>query len=483
MFMDNFDEASEEIKKRRKKRAIKVFITESLMVVAVICLVVLTTMIATGYNVKPSDDGLIERTGLVAIQTIPTGANIAIDGEEIFGWTNLSRSMTQGEHEIKLYKDGYGSWMKKINVTAGLYYRLNYPRLFLSERTENIVEDFSEIKQVSFAKDGDLMLAIPKESLKWQLWKINEEKPTMTELNIKKAFPDANTDLFVGMTIEAWSGSSQRVLARLQNSQWVLIDVKNPEKSLNLSEKFGFDFSAVKIANDSATEMYVLENDNLRLIDIDDNKISGILIEDVESFYNAKSNLVYVTIPNEKHEFETGFYSKNNKERVVLSQYTFSEEKPKVLIAIGEYYGEYYVLEFVNDQAGVYSGNKLPSSGDEETLKPISVEEIGFVPETVNVMGNGGLFVAENGLERAVFDIETMNFEEYFSDSKTAWLDEFMLYENRNGELVVEDFDGENEVRIAEDLKVGSEVKISKNNKWIYFVSDENNLSRVRILE
>ena len=205
--MENFDEASEEIKNRRRKRAIKVFITEGFMVIAIICLVVLTTMVATGYNVKPSDDGLIERTGLVAIQSLPTGANITIDGDDVFGWTNLSRSMTQGEHEVVLSKDGYEAWSKTINVTAGLYYRLNYPRLFLKERIIEKLEDFSEIERVSFAKDGNLMLAIPKESLKWQIWKINEEKPSMTELNLSKAFPEADIALLCcDSDFGAWNG-------------------------------------------------------------------------------------------------------------------------------------------------------------------------------------------------------------------------------------------------------------------------------------
>ena len=453
------------------------------MVIAIICLVVLTTMVATGYNVKPSDDGLIERTGLVAIQSLPTGANITIDGDDVFGWTNLSRSMTQGEHEVVLSKDGYEAWSKTINVTAGLYYRLNYPRLFLKERIIEKLEDFSEIERVSFAKDGNLMLAIPKESLKWQIWKINEEKPSMTELNLSKAFPEADIALFGGVEIEAWSGNSQKVLMKLQNGQWILIDVKDVEKSVNLSEKFGMEFSSVKIANDSASELYVLEKNNLRSIDIDGDKISGILIENVESFFNMKSNLVYVTIPNEKHEFETGFYSKSDKERIVLSQSAFDEEKPKIAMTIGEYYGEYYVLEFVNDQVGIYSGGKLPSSNNKDALKPVLVEEIGFVPELVDVMGNGGLFVAENGLERAIFDVETMKLKKYSSESEATWLDEFMLYENKDGQLVVTDFDGENKVEIADGMKIGSKVKISKNNKWIYFVDAENKLSRVKIME
>ncbi len=483
MSMENFDEASEEINNRRRKRAIKVFITEGFMVIAIICLVVLTTMVATGYNVKPSDDGLIERTGLVAIQSIPTGANIAIDADEIFGWTNLSRSMTQGEHEIVLSKEGYESWTKKINVTAGLYYRLSYPRLFLSNMVEEKIVDFSNIEQVSFAKSGDLMLAISKDSLKWQIWKINEDKPSMTELDLKKGFSDADIALFDGIEIKAWSGDNRKVLMRTTDEQWLIIDVKNIEKSLNLSSEFGLEFSDVKIANDSATEMYALENNHLRMIDIENNKVSGILVENVEGFYNMKSDVIYVTLPNEKNEFETGFYSKGNKEHITLSQMVFDESKPNVLVAMSEYYGEYYALEFVNNQVGIYKAERLPSSNEDDLFKAITVEEIGFVPDRIAIVGDGGLFAAQNGSQRAVFDVESTKFGKFTSDSEARWLDDFMIYEIVDGRLSVMDFDNENDREIASDVKDGLEIKISKNNKWIYFVNSENKLSRVKILE
>ena len=63
-----------EIRERRKKRAIKVAITEGLMVVAIAMLVVVATMMTVGYSVRLDEEVAIERTGLVAVQSVPTGA-------------------------------------------------------------------------------------------------------------------------------------------------------------------------------------------------------------------------------------------------------------------------------------------------------------------------------------------------------------------------------------------------------------------------
>ena len=56
-----------------------------------------------------------------------------------------------------------------------------------------------------------------------------------------------------------------------------------------------------------------------------------------------------------------------------------------------------------------------------------------------------------------------------------------MLYGVSEGKLGVMDFDGENYRVLAEDAKTGTEVKISKNNKWLYYLDVDNKLMRVQI--
>lgn len=448
------------------------------MVLAVILMVAVTTLLAIGYNVNPKE-GTVERAGLVQIQSIPSGANVMVDGSSIFGWTNLSRSMNEGEHEIVISRDEYDSWSKKITVTAGLYYRLNYPRLFLKEKKTEEIADFSKAKVVSFAKDGDLMLSIPKDSAKWQLWKVNEDKPTMTEIDISKVFPEVD---FSGVEVKAWSGNSEKVLLSNQG-KWILFDVKKPEESVNLSEKFGAEFAQVKIANDAASKLFVLENGNLRTIDVNEGKMSGVLVANVSYFDNLKTDLVYATKANEKGECETGIYREGEKGATVLSHFANPnpEEKAQVLVTIGEYFGEYYIIENVTHQIGVYMTEKLPSFGDESEVEAIAMEDLGFIPEKLETTGGGGLFTAQRGTERATFDVETMSVVKITTLLGVEWLDEHMLYGVDEGKLYVMDFDGENKREIVSDAKIGTEVKVSKNNRWMYYLGGDGKLKRVVI--
>lgn len=477
------DDVSYEIKNRRKKRAIKVALTEGLMVIAVIALVVTTTLIAIGYNVNPGKDWSVERTGLVQIQTLPTGARVSLDGNMIFGWTNLSRSMSEGEHEIVISRDGYDSWSKNILVTAGLYYRLNYPRLFLTERKTETIADFSKMELVSFAKDGNLMLAVPEKSTDWSLYKINEEKPSATKINVDGLFTGAKNGVFVGeIEVDGWSGNSNKVLMRA-NGEWVLLDVKKPDESVNLSQKFGAEFFEVKIANDAATELFVLENGNLRMINVNDGKISEVLLSGVKYIDNLKSDVVYVTNEDAEGHIKTGIYRNGEKGGTVVSEFLASESDPDVGVRmmIGEYFGEYYVMEVIGEEIGVYKGEKLPSFGEESTIEPIMVEKLGFVPEKLETTGGGGLFNVSAGAKRATFDIETMKLNKWDAGTEMKWLDEHMVYGVKDSKLVVADFDGENYRVLAEGVKAGTEVKISGNNRWMYFLDETGELIRMQI--
>ena len=102
--------------KKKKLRSLKVIISEAIMVLAVIATVAVLAFIVSGYWIN--SDFKVERQGMLQISSVPTGANVNIDGEES-SWlqrTNTSKVLPSGEHTVTLTKDGYDSWSKTINV-------------------------------------------------------------------------------------------------------------------------------------------------------------------------------------------------------------------------------------------------------------------------------------------------------------------------------------------------------------------------------
>lgn len=488
MFMDS-EEVFDEIKTRRRKRAIKVAITEGLMVFAIAALVIATTLFAVGYNVNPNNDWSIERTGLVQIQTLPTGANVMIDGNSLFGWTNLSRSMVEGEHEIAISKDGYEDWKKNISVVAGLYYRLDYARLFLKERYDEKLLDFSRKLSFSFSKDGSLLLAMPTGSSKWEVYKLDNEVLTHEVLDVSGILPNAKSDV----RVLGWSGNNQRLMI-YADGEYILLDLKKPEMSLNISEKFGFNLTDFRFLNDSASEIFVLESGNLRKIDVDGRKISEIFVKNVSSFSNLKSDLIYVADNDGDGKKELGMLKNGEKVGIEVDLYeekegsdgSLEKNKPEVLKAsLGEYYGDFYVSFVSNDgnwrilRADDLS--KFENKSDFEVI--LSSELNNFENSIVGVRGDGELIIAKNPEQMRIFDIETGKVKDIQITETTGWLNDFMLFENENGILSVMDFDKENVHIISDDVLLHGEIKISRNNKWIYYFSKEGMLSRVRIMD
>ena len=172
----------EEREKQRRRQMIKVIIAEIGMTISVIAIAVVATLAAMGFFV--TGNGKIEQSGLIQIHSMPTGATVEIDGNTVFSRTNLSRSLTPGEHSLKLSRDGYDSWQKTIKMSSGMLLRLYYPRLFLLERKPEVALRLE--KGLEFylpSNDQAYILYAPADSFKWNLINIRDDDPKVTQLD------------------------------------------------------------------------------------------------------------------------------------------------------------------------------------------------------------------------------------------------------------------------------------------------------------
>ena len=103
--------------KVKRRQSLRVIVSEAIMVIAVVMTVVVLAFMVSGYWLN--SDFKVERQGLLQISSIPTGADIYIDGSS--SWlqrTNTSKVLPVGEHTISLSKEGYDSWSKTIYVSV-----------------------------------------------------------------------------------------------------------------------------------------------------------------------------------------------------------------------------------------------------------------------------------------------------------------------------------------------------------------------------
>ena len=104
----------------------------TVMSVSVIVLVAILVFFMLGYQINRTD-GKIEQGGLVQFNTQPAGADIKIDGITLGTRTAARKTMNTGQHAISMERQGYKTWQKSVEVTAGGILWLTYARLVPNE--------------------------------------------------------------------------------------------------------------------------------------------------------------------------------------------------------------------------------------------------------------------------------------------------------------------------------------------------------------
>lgn len=500
-----------EREQQKKRRIFRVVLAEIAMVLSVVFIVVITLLITMGFFV--TSDGRIEQTGLIQIHSIPTGANVTIDDTTIFSRTNLSRSLAAGEHHIKLSRDNYDSWEKTIKMYSGLLMRLYYPRLFLLNRTpETMLTLGTNLEFYSTSSERNFILYSAQDSPIWQLVNVASDTLKTTALDLTEILPGVEQGVFKGQISElTWSAGGDTVLMAVtyQNQrEWLLISLKDPSSSLNLTHTFGFNFDQIELINGTANQLFALENHQLRRIDVSNHQISGVLLNQIESFSSQGRNLLYLTVAKAT-DGETvrniGTYRDGEQKGTILTSITGTEP---IFIALSRYYDNDYLAYITGDQLTVYYGS-LPTYS-EQSNDPFSSLELLIEaakltenPTSFSVSPTGEYLIAQHDQAITAIDLYMGDLYAYdLPEAHLAWLEDSLLYSIQDGNFTIWDFDGTNfrclvtdhaqetvqgtdssEVRLTSDDTANPVTTLSttpladypamitSNNKWLYYLT------------
>ncbi len=455
--------------KRARRESIRVIVSEFFMVVAVIITVAILALIVSGYWLN--SDFKVERQGLLQISSTPTGADVEIDGSS--SWmqrTNTSKVLSSGEHNITLTKEGYDTWSRRVNISEGLLYRIDYPRLFLKEREKESVYDAAGTTFATISPDRNSLLLANK-TTNWELLNLNNEKPEVKNIDISDIFSavskaaGAKVGLFSGNIISAeWDAGNEHILFNVEENthhEWILLNVKNPASSVNLSKLFDFNFSSIKIYDNSANTLIALLDNNLRKIDVGSRQLSAIIAENVVSYDFFNSEIVFSakSINADDPKYYVGITKIGGGD--VDAVYA-SDNLPKVLFS--QFYDNKYITIIEDSAITVYK---------KDDFSEFFSGKISFVPNIYKV-GQFGEFVMVGSEDRlATLDMEALSIVEWqITSNHYGWLDGSMLYAVSAGELSVYDFDGLNHRQISTNVSERLPVTIT-SDKWLYYFSDD----------
>ncbi len=471
---------SEKIKRRQSFRVI---ISEFIMVMAVIVMVIILAFVVSGYWLN--SDFKVERQGMLQVSSIPTGADLDVDGES--SWlqrTNTSKILSRGEHTITVSKEGYDSWTKTVNISEGLLYRLHYPRLFLQNRSSEKVLDAKNVAAATVSPDRDKMLMIG-DTTEWQVVNLKNDVLELKKLNVAEYFSgvslaeDAKVGLFTAKILDMdWDRDGRHALIKTETDgarEWTLLDIENIKNSLNLTKEFGADFSEIKILDNSSSNLLAIRGGNLHKIDVPGKLISAVLAENVLNFDHYENEIIFSAKKSAADSAESPtapFYVgifKIGDEKITELEATPAPVK----VALSKFYDEMYITTLSGLAVELHK---------KTDFKPVKNFELSVAPSFLEVGHNGEFLIMYVGASVATLDMEIIGVREWNLETEGfGWLDNDMIYNVKDGELIVYDFDGLNRRVIAKNVSSRLPVAIS-DNKWLYYFSD-GNLIREKLIK
>ena len=462
--------------KIKRRQSLKVIISEAIMVLVVIVTVVILAFVVSGYWLN--SDFKVERQGMLQVHSVPTGAELAIDGET--NWlqrTNTSKVLPSGEHTIKLTKEGYDSWSKTVNISEGLLYRIYYPRLFWQERQPESVLDTADYTFATISPDSESLLLIGS-TTEWSLVDLRSDQLQPKKLNVSDYFSGvtladgATVGLLPGKILDTdWDQDGNHVLVKLDNggaTDWALIDVRDVKNSLNLTKEFGDNFTKMEILDNSASNLLAVQNGDLRRIDVGGKSVSAVLVEAVNDFDHYDNEIVFSAKNSDANSYTVGLFKLGDKDFKKLE----TVDAP-TKVDISKFYDDTYITSLQGAHVALHK---------KVDYEPVASFDLSFTPTEMEV-GIGGAFVTMyDGVKIATLDMEITAIREWQADgSSFDWLDNSMIYSVADGELVVYDFDGYNQRKLARNVSSHFPVTIT-DNKWLYYFSD-GDLIREKIVE
>ena len=448
---------------RARRQSLRVIVSEIIMVITVIVTVAILALLVSGYWLNSNFE--LERQGMLQINSIPTGASVEVDGDAPwFQRTNTSKVLSSGEHEIVLAKDGYDSWSKTVTIGEGLLYRVNYPRLFLLNREKSKFYDASITTFASVSPDRNSVL-LANNTTSWVLLKLDSEEPKTTDVDIAKLTTFASVadgvkdGLFTGDIISAnWDANCSHVLLEVSSTsgskEWLLLDVKNPAKSLNLTREFAINFAEVRIFDASANNLLGLHDGTLRKIDVSGRQISAPIASEVKNYDFYESEIIYAT--------DDAVYStkiNSTDEPILISETSLARPY------ITRFYENKYITIITADSIALYK---------KDDLAEVFNQELAFSPDKIKIGQGGGFIFMQSGTNVSVLDMEILSIINWELDTDVyGWLDGNMIYNINDGKLIVYDYDGLNRRELSSSVSAHFPVTIT-NDKWLYYLSDNS---------
>jgi hypothetical protein len=481
----------------KRKKLIKLIAVYVIMTLAVIAIVTLIVFFVLGYRLD-TGNGRLEQYAFLQFSSIPSGATVTIDGMGVGSKTPNKSSVPAGKHEVVMWRDGYETWRKNVDIKAGTLTWLNYALLIPKKLTVEPVASYESIYMTLASPEGHYILVEGRaDTPTFDLVDLGSDTIKSTKLTISASLYSEPTTTGVThkFTISKWDEGGRYVLIKHtygDKYEWLVMDTQDVALTKNITRLFDVSISSISFYGTSGNIFYVLDLNDIRKLDLSAETISKPLVSSVTSFeiYNDSNIITYVGNGTAgTSQRVVGIYREGDSKSYVLRTVTSSADVP-LYIATAHYFNEDYVVIAEGKKVDILSGSYPDTTSDSVTsLKVIAsfmskedIHNLMFSPTGEYVFIQSGAYFASYDLEYQTFTSSTI---EGTGDVPTIkWIDNNHVWSDYVGNLTIREFDGTNSHSINPVL-AGQDATLTHNGRFLYSVNKSTagyQLQRVRMI-
>jgi len=330
---------------------------------------------SSGYRIDLKRVKII-KTGTLMIEAKDIkDANIYIDDalyEEPFDEKIFIYNLLPGEYKVRLEKDGYHTWERKININSSLTTFAKDIILFKKNLPLQLVEGNVINFYLSPDKQKIIYLLETNEFLELYLYDINTKNNNLI-YRIGSGYKN--------ITVQ-WAASGKKILVGL-DSNYLVFDINNLQQGKSINKIIGWQPTAIKWDINSDNIIYILYNDAIYSLDLIFTNLEKI-------FFSTKKEDLYSDFFIEANDI---FYIVKQEQRDSLYKYNLNFQTDKNILELSKS-DNYQFIKSTNNYINLL---------DQDNQKLYLIQK---VVTDLEIEINGGSSVSEFAAKNAVWDLK-----------------------------------------------------------------------------
>lgn len=487
----------------RKAMVWKKLAAMALSFVAVVVGVTVLSAIMLGYGFN-SKDGRVERRGILQVDSRPNGASVFVNGQQQSSNTRARLVLSEADYDLRIEKQNYRPWQKKVHIKGGELTWAAYPRLIPNQLPVQQVADLPATLADALPSGGSKFYAFLESAAKPQ---VRIARLDRDELEFKTAelpadmyekpteqYPDS------AFSLHLWSGNERFILLKhmyhnKEKTEWLLLDTDKPDDSMNLTRLFGVsDMKELVFGSHDGKQLYAMIDRTVRALDTSSRTISAPLAEHVENFRLFGDGYVLFVSHAPGSALRTiGYTKKDYKQARVIDGVPYHAEY-QAYVDVAKYYNTYYFLIANGKEASLSSSKNLPGDNPQDILSRTLVTTLSTEHPIIaaNITENGQLAMVQDGSMYATYNLESTQTHRTQLKPNAAGvaqkfrhLDTHLVWADNAGTLRTYEFDGANQQDIM-PVVAAFDATLSPSGKYLYGVAKQGDayvFARVQLLD